>query len=131
MRTETHLAYILIFLAILIPIWPILRIICFDLWHRGPRSEKKAKPQKPLEPKTPNDCAMCREEKGFPRKRFNLASCPVLGVKYAIGRVARKASPPRATPAIIENASTSMLWRKVCMRWWVMAIMERTNGSRI
>jgi hypothetical protein len=64
MRTETHFIYILIFLAILISLWPILRIIRFDFWQRSPLPEKKAKTTKPLKPKTPDDCAICREAKG-------------------------------------------------------------------
>ena len=68
MRTETHFIYILIFLAILVSLWPLLRIIRYDFWQRGPLPEKKAKTPKPLKPKTPDDCPICREEKGSPER---------------------------------------------------------------
>jgi len=68
MRTETHLAYILIFLAILTYIWPILQTVRFGFWQQRPLQEKKPKTPKPLKPKIPDDCPMCREEKASPPK---------------------------------------------------------------
>ena len=67
MSTETQLAYILILLGILISIWPILRTIRFGFGQKS-LEEKKAKTPKPLKPKTPEDCAMCRAEKVSPPK---------------------------------------------------------------
>ena len=76
MKTETHFIYILILLAILISLWSILRIIRFVFWQRGPIPEKMAKTAKPLKPKTPNDCPICREEKTSPAKEAQTRQPP-------------------------------------------------------
>ena len=76
MNTETHFIYILILLAILISRWPILRILPFDFWQRGQTPEKKAKTVRPLKPKTPDDCPICREEKTSPAKEAQTRQPP-------------------------------------------------------
>jgi hypothetical protein len=76
MTIETHLAYILIWLAILSSLWPILRSIRYDFWQRSPLPEKKVKTPKPLKPKTPDDCAICREKKGSPPKEAQTCLLP-------------------------------------------------------
>jgi hypothetical protein len=76
MKTETQLAYFLIIFAILISIWPILRTIRFGFWQQKPLEEKKAKTLKPLQPKNPDDCAICREEKGAPPKEAQTRQLP-------------------------------------------------------
>ena len=76
MRTDTHLAYFLIIFVILISIWPILRTIRFGFWRQKPLEEKKTKTPKPLKPKTPDDCPVCREEKASPLKEAQTGQMP-------------------------------------------------------
>ena len=76
MRTDTHLAYFLIIFLILISIWPILRTIRFGFWRQKPLEEKKAKTPKPLKPKTPDDCPICRGEKASPLKEGQTCQLP-------------------------------------------------------
>jgi hypothetical protein len=88
MKTETYLAYFLIIFAILISIWPILRTIRFGFWQQKPFEEKKAKTPKPLKPKTPDDCAICRGEKASPPKGVQIRQlpCPWNEVRNRRGR---------------------------------------------
>jgi hypothetical protein len=88
MRTETYLAYFLIIFAILISIWPILRTIRFGFWQQKPFEEKKAKTPQLLKPNTPDDCAICREEKGSPPKvaLIRQLPCPWSEVRNRRGR---------------------------------------------
>ena len=76
MRTQTHLGYILIIFAILLSIWPILRTIRFGSWQGNSGEEKKTRTPKPLKPKTPDDCAIGREEKGSPPKEIQPGQLP-------------------------------------------------------
>jgi len=76
MRTETHLGYILIIFAILIPIWPVLRTIRYGFWQQKSLEEKKARTPKPLKPKTPDECPICREEKTSPAKEAQTCQLP-------------------------------------------------------
>jgi len=76
MRTETHIAYILILLAILNNIWPILQSIRLGFWQQKALEEEKARMPKPLKPKTPDDCALCRKEKESPQKAAEISQLP-------------------------------------------------------
>ena len=76
MKTEIHLAYILVLLAFLISSVPILRTIRFGFWQQKSLEEKKPRTPKPLKPKTPDDCAICREEKGSPAKEVHPCQLP-------------------------------------------------------
>jgi hypothetical protein len=76
MRIEIHIAYILVLFAILISIVPILQTIRFGFWQQKSLEEKKARTAKPLKPKTPDDCAICREEKTSPAKEAQTRQQP-------------------------------------------------------
>jgi len=76
MRTETHIAYILILLAILNNIWPILQSIRLGFWQQKALEEEKARMPKPLKPKTPDDCALCRKEKESLQKAAEISQLP-------------------------------------------------------
>ena len=76
MKTEIHLAFILIFIAILTNLWPILQTVRLSFWQQKALAEKKAKTPKPLKQKTPDDCAICREEKGSPQKEAQTCQLP-------------------------------------------------------
>ena len=66
MRTETQLVILLILLVIFPLVWSILQSIRFGFWLPKPIQEKKPRIAKPLKPKTPDDCPICREEKISP-----------------------------------------------------------------
>ena len=76
MKTEIHLAYILVLLAILISSVPILRTIRFGFWRQKSLEEKKTRTPKPLKPKTPDDCTNCRKEKTSPAKEAQTCQLP-------------------------------------------------------
>ena len=87
-RNSPRLYPDLIWLAILNSIGPLLWTICFDFWQRDLLPEKKAKTPKPLKPKTPEDCAMCREAKALPPKEVQPCQmpCPWSAVRNRRGR---------------------------------------------
>jgi hypothetical protein len=92
MRTEIHLGYILIFLAILKSIWPILLLqtvrLCF--WQQKALAQKKAKTPKPLKPKTPEDCPICRDEKASQPKAAQTRRLPYPWIKVRNRRGRKK-----------------------------------------
>ena len=76
MRTETQLDILLILLVIFPLVWSILQSIQFSFWLPKPIQEKKLRIAKPLKPKTPDDCPICREEKISPAKEAQTPQPP-------------------------------------------------------